>query len=209
VPQRAVVRRLAAALLSWRRPPDSGTRHAEHFGPALRAGRFVHDSRVVRRILLRVALFVLPGSVVWGLLPLVASRELGLVTVALYEQEGIDRGPVGYWAEPHLMLEPHLDTGPVLVTAAYRVPARNRRAFVAAMEAVRRARLRTGATRWVLFRDGEDPEQYVEVFVVPTWEEHLRQHELGGGDVAADERAVELAEGPPRVTHLLPPDSSD
>ena len=83
----------------------------------------MHDSRVVRRILLRVALFVLPGSVVWGLLLLVASRELGLVTVALDEQEGIDRGPVGYWAEPHLMLEPHPHTGPVLVTAAYRVPA--------------------------------------------------------------------------------------
>jgi len=163
------------------------------------------------------------GAFVWGQLTsftdlrttyLVAAAAMiaGTISVRwlpLYEQEGIDRGPVGYWAEPHLMLEPHLDTGPVLVTAAYRVPTRNRRAFVAAMEAVRRARLRTGATRWVLFRDGEDPEQYVEVFVVPTWEEHLRQHELGGGDVAADERAVELAEGPPRVTHLLPPDSSD
>ena len=63
----------------WRRRPESGTGHAERFGPALRAGgRYVRYSPVVRRILLRVLLFVLPGSVVWSLLPLVAARELGL-----------------------------------------------------------------------------------------------------------------------------------
>ncbi len=51
----------------------------ERFGPALRAGaRYVRHSRVVRRLLLRSALFVLPGTALWALLPLVASRLLGL-----------------------------------------------------------------------------------------------------------------------------------
>ena len=67
------------ALLRWRRPPQPGPSHPEHFGSALRAGgRYVRYSPVVRRLLARVLLFVLPGSVVWGLLPLVARQELGL-----------------------------------------------------------------------------------------------------------------------------------
>jgi MFS family permease len=339
----------AVVLLFWRRPPRSGAGPAERFGEALRAGeRFVRFSPPVRRILARIILFVLPGSVVWGLLPLVAEQELHMgpsgygallaalgvgaiagallmprirewltpnqlvvsasliygvallvvalvadpvvVTIALvaagaawmalvsrmnaalqlylpnwvrargfaiyqvvfaggqafgaflwgqvttwfdlrtaflaaavlllagavsvrwlplHPQEGTDRSPAIYWAEPHLMLEPDLEAGPVLVTLTYRVSGENAAAFVAAMEPVRLSRLSTGAIRWGLFRDGEDPGQFVEVYEVPTWEEHLRQHggRLTGGDKAAEEHAASLADGPPEVTHLLPADA--
>jgi hypothetical protein len=73
---------------------------------------------------------------------------------------------------------------------------------------VRGSRQRTGATRWGLFQDGEDPGKFVEVYQVPTWEEHLRQHEgrLTGSDEQAEERATALALGEPEVTHLLPAD---
>src|ERR1700731_823565 len=51
----------------------------ERFFSALRAGgRYVRYSPVVRRILLRAALFLFPASALWGLLPLVASRRLAL-----------------------------------------------------------------------------------------------------------------------------------
>src|SRR5215208_3159665 len=51
----------------------------ERFGSALVAGgRYIRHSRVVRRLLLRSLLFVVPGTVVWALLALVASRRLGL-----------------------------------------------------------------------------------------------------------------------------------
>jgi MFS family permease len=340
----------AYALLRWRRPPESGTAHAERFGPALRAGgRYVRYSPVVRRILLRVTLFVLPGSVVWGLLPLVARQELGLgadgyglllaalgvgaiagaflmprirarltpdelivaaglvygvalVVVALvpvpavvgavlvaaglawmtlvsrmnaalqlflpnwvrargfaayqvvfaggqalgallwgqvataaglraaylsaavlmiagvvsvrwlplHTREEIDQTPAGSWAEPHLMLQPHLDDGPVLVTAVYRVPEADAGAFTEAMAAVRRSRQRTGATRWGLFRDGAEPSKFVEVYLVPTWDEYLRQHEnrLTGSDEHDEASAIALASGPPVITHLLPAGSA-
>jgi MFS family permease len=341
----------AVALLVWRRPVQSGASHAERFGPALRAGeRYVRYSPVVRGLLVRVVLFVLPGSVVWGLLPLVAHQELGmgasgygillaalgvgaiagallmprirslltasqlivaagvtyglaLIVVALvpnrvavtavlvaaglawmtlvsrmnaslqlflpnwvrargfglyqvvfaggqaagallwgqvttwtslrtaylvaaavmllgtatvrwlpvHEQDGADRSPAIYWAEPHLMLQPHLDEGPVLVSAAYRVDGENHAAFTAAMRAVRGSRLRTGATRWGLFRDGADPDRFVEVYQVPTWEDHLRQHEgrLTGTDEKYEEAAEALAHGPAEVSHLLPADYAD
>ena len=68
---------LVAAL--WR--PSAGTtpQIPERFVSALRAGgRYVRYAPVVRRILLRAALFLVPASALWALLPLVASRHLGL-----------------------------------------------------------------------------------------------------------------------------------
>ena len=56
----------------------SGPRR-EHFVSALRAGgRYIWHEPVVRRILLRAILFVAPAMALWGLLPLIASRRLGL-----------------------------------------------------------------------------------------------------------------------------------
>jgi MFS family permease len=341
----------AVALLRWQRPAESADARPERFGPALRAGtRYVRHSPVVRRILLRAALFVVPGSAVWSLLPLVASDSLrmgasgygvllgalgvgavlgaallplvrdrlapnrlllaaGLVFAAamavvalvgnavavalalvpaglawmavissvnavmqlflpgwvrarglsvyqvvfaggqaigalawgalaeastlrtaylaaatlmaaaavtvrwwpLIDVAGVDRAPAAYWPEPHLILDPDPDGGPVLISAAYRVPAANRAAFVAAMQAVRRSRQRTGASRWGLFRDGEDPARFVEVYLVPSWEEHLRQHSgrLTGSDQAYERAAIALADGEPQITHLLPAASAD
>src|SRR5579859_7480792 len=54
-------------------------RFPERFLPALRAGgRYVRNAPVVRRVLLRAALFLVPGSSLWALLPLIATTRLGL-----------------------------------------------------------------------------------------------------------------------------------
>ncbi|GAA4589699.1 MFS family permease [Actinoplanes octamycinicus] len=341
----------AVALLRWRRPADRPAGRPEHFASALRAGgRFVRWSPVIRRILGRVLFFVLPGSVVWALVPLVARQELGmgasgygillaalgvgaiagallmprarrllrtnqmivvtgavqgvallvvaLVPVALavvpalvaagaawmmlvsrmnaamqlnlpnwvraralaiyqlvfaggqalgavawgqaaeafglrqtfgmaaglmlagtltvrrwpvHTHEDEDHAPAVFWPEPHLMLQPHLADGPILVSATYRVSGADPAAFVAAMQELRASRQRTGATQWGLFRDGADPARFVEVYLVATWEEHLRQHRgrLTGEDERIEERVIALADGPPEVRHLLPAEHSD
>jgi predicted MFS family arabinose efflux permease len=70
---------LAVALLVWRRPRTPSGNPRERFGPALRAGgRYVWHAPAVRRLLLRAVLFVVPAAALWALLPLVASRRLGL-----------------------------------------------------------------------------------------------------------------------------------
>ena len=70
---------LAVALLVWRRPQRPTERPKERFVPALRAGgRYVGHAPAVRRLLLRAGLFVVPAAALWALLPLVASRRLGL-----------------------------------------------------------------------------------------------------------------------------------
>jgi MFS family permease len=335
------------ALVLWRWRPSrvSGGSAPERFTAAVRSGgRYVRHSPVVRRILLRAALFLVPGSALWALLPLVASRHLGLgsggygvllgavgvgavagavllprlrarwsmnrllliagtvfagvlavltlgrseplvvvallpagvawVTVlssvnaamqlflpgwvrarglAVYQMvfagaqaagalvwgalsdlwglmpahltaaavmlagvatlrwwplrdtSGLSREPAVFWPEPHLVLEPDSLEGPVLVTASYPVHPDREAAFIEAMEAVRRTRLRTGAVRWGLFRDGAQPDRFVEAYLVPSWDEHLRQHtgRLTGADRALEERAQALADGPPQVSHLL------
>ena len=75
------------------------------------------------------------------------------------------------------------------------------------MVPVGRARRRTGARLWGLFRDVEDPECFLEAFTVANWTEHLRQHlERGTAmDRDAEEGARRLiAPGTaPRVRHLL------
>ncbi|MFC4242984.1 MFS transporter [Gryllotalpicola reticulitermitis] len=67
------------ALLAWRRETSPAGTGRERLGPALVAGlRYVANGPIVRRILLRSALFALPGSALWALLPEAAQAPLGL-----------------------------------------------------------------------------------------------------------------------------------
>ena len=336
---------LAVVVLRWAPAGRVSGDMPERFGPALRAGaRYVRHSRVVRRLLLRSALFVLPGTALWALLPLVASRLLGLgsggygvllgalgvgavagaivlprlltrvstsqmmftasvvyaaaeagvvfvsdlplavalllpagaawlavlstlgaatqvflpkwvrarglsmqqivfmggqavgallwgvaanyvglvpVFVAaaalmvlgaassaiwpLFDTAQLDRSTTVYWPEPQLMVEPDRDEGPVLITVTFTVPLENEQRFVQAMQRVQASRRRTGATRWNLYRDAAVPGRFMETFLVPSWDEHLRQHRqrLTGTDQDIEREALMLTTEPPEVTHLL------
>ena len=73
----------AVALFFWRGPEVDSESRRERFVPALRSGgRYVWHEPVVRRILLRVILFVAPAMALWTLLPLIASQRLGLGAAA-------------------------------------------------------------------------------------------------------------------------------
>ncbi|MFC6021756.1 MFS transporter [Plantactinospora solaniradicis] len=69
----------AFVLIRWRAGSARSVEVPERFTAALRAGgRYVRHSPIVQRLLLRALLFLIPGSALWALLPLVASRQLGL-----------------------------------------------------------------------------------------------------------------------------------
>lgn len=76
---------------------------------------------------------------------------------------------------------------------------------------MRLSRLRTGAIRWELYRAGETAHRFVETYIVPSSEEHLRQHHgrLTGADAAIDRKARALSDPPPTVVHLFPADPVD
>jgi quinol monooxygenase YgiN len=94
----------------------------------------------------------------------------------------------------------------VVVSITYTVREEHREGFVTAMEDVRSARQRTGAVRWGLYRSGETADRFVEVYELPSWDEHLRQHggRLTKADQVAELRALRHIEGAPEVSHLLP-----
>ena len=77
---------------------------------------------------------------------------------------------------------------------------------MAAMANVRESRLRTGATQWGLFRNGEHPGEFEEIFVVASWDEHLRQHteRMTATDFAYEAEAKALSATTPQTWHLLP-----
>jgi MFS family permease len=161
------------------------------------------------------------GALLWGLL----ANQVGLqpavlasgaavlagVVAGLFlcvpETGHLDPQPAVYWTDPQLAIEPEPDTGPVLVAVHFTVASERQADFLDAMNELRRSRLRTGATRWELYRDGEQPNQFVEAFRVPSWEEHLRQHEgrLTATDQAIEEAALAFSDPPAHADHLLPP----
>jgi MFS family permease len=332
-------------VAAWRPKVRSVPELPEHFVSALRAGaRYVLNSRIVRRMLLRTVVFVLPASVLWALLPLVATQHLALgaagyglflgavgigavlgalilsrlhqhfsdyaivaVSGAVYalalgllvtvpgtvaavllllpagagwmvvlsvvnsslqmvlpawirarglsvfqmilfgaqalgallwgaigdvfgvvpafliaalvllagvasfrwwpflDLSLIDTRTAPAWPEPELAIEPQPEGGPVVVENVYTIPSTQEAAFLDLMSHLRRSRMRTGATWWGLFRVGERGHKFVEMFSIPTWEEHLRQHRnrLTGRDATLDKEARALSEPPSRTSHLI------
>lgn len=98
------------------------------------------------------------------------------------------------------------DAGPALVTVEYDVAAEHQDAFVRAIRKYERIRRRDGAFRWGIYRDLENPDRYVETFLVDSWAEHLRQHERGThADKELEDRVQALVRGEPVVRHLVSP----
>ena len=159
------------------------------------------------------------GALLWGV---VASRA-GLVTTfliaaglmalgaasirlwPLIDTEEMGRAARVYWPEPQLLSPVDPDDGPVVVETTYTVLPEQQHAFLQAMSNVRLSRLRTGATNWGLFRQGETENVFVELFVVPSWQEHERQHaqRQTETDHAYQEQARTLSTTTPHTSHLL------
>jgi MFS family permease len=94
-----------AALVWWRRPPDTANELREHFAGALRAGlRYARASRELHRVIMRAMAYFLFASAIWALLPLVA-RDLLRGDAGFY---GLLLGAVGVGAIAGAILLPRL-----------------------------------------------------------------------------------------------------
>jgi MFS family permease len=70
---------VAAAVLAWRRSPESSPVGRERLMSALRSGgRYVAHTPAVRRVLVLSLLFVPAATALWAMLPVVAQRSLHL-----------------------------------------------------------------------------------------------------------------------------------
>jgi MFS family permease len=147
---------------------------------------------------LKAALLYSAGGLLLGLLAAIRYR------VILDEES--DLTPSLHWPEPHLILEPRPEHGPVLITVEYLIDPRRSGQFTQAMRALSVIRRRDGAIRWGLFQDTANPARFLETFIVETWIEHRRQHErMTVADRAMEEQAFSFHTGAdrPRVHHLI------
>jgi MFS family permease len=163
------------------------------------------------------------GAVLWGAIGdvlgvvpafLIAALVLlvGVATFRLwpfFDLSKIDTRTAPIWPEPELAIDPSLNGGPVMIENIYNIASAKEEAFLDVMSHLRRSRMRTGATSWGLFRVGETGHKFVEMFSMPSWEEHLRQHRyrLTGNDATFDKEARALSDPPSRTSHLIGVDS--
>jgi MFS family permease len=118
----------------------------------------------------------------------------------------VDVTPVS-WAMPELQVPPAALDGPVLISIEWIVDPANVGDFAAAMEPVRRQRLRDGGYSWGLFHDLATPGRMIESFMVSTWAEHERQHHrhIVEDDVEQAPARAFLVDGGPVVNHFVTP----
>jgi MFS family permease len=160
------------------------------------------------------------GSALWGamadrfgtapaLWAAAGGMVLGLAAtwrIHLPSGEGLNLAPSRQWPAPRVASDLELESGPVLITIEYRIDPERAAEFMAAMQDLRRIRLRDGSLQWGLFNDADVPERWTEVFLVETWVEHLRQHErvtVADEDVRLRVGSFHVGERPPEVRHLV------
>jgi MFS family permease len=164
------------------------------------------------------------GSAAWGG---VAQREgirlalvcsgfgtLGSVILTLFARlpdSTADLTPWNHWRMPVIVKEvgAELLEGPVLVTIEYFVVSGQEAEFIEAIRKYARTRRRDGAYQWGIYRDTEVANRFVEIFLVHSWAEHLRQHERQTkADREVEQRVYGYVAGEPKVRHLLYADST-
>ena len=98
------------------------------------------------------------------------------------------------------------DSGPVMVRIGYRIAAGDQAEFYRLMQDMRRIRLRDGAYFWEIFLDPDHPGHLIEVFVVNSWLDRLRQQQratLADQNLRRQIRALHQGPEPPTVDYLI------
>jgi MFS family permease len=160
------------------------------------------------------------GSWVWGLAAEAHGTQptLALVAVVLAFGAAIglrlplpDRSadnldPLNRWKMPPVALDLRGRSGPVVIMVEYIIREADTHRFLDAMTDRRRIRLRDGARQWELLRDTERPEEWMESFHVPTWDDYVRHNmrttkaDAGVGDTI---RALHAGAEPPKVHRMV------
>ena len=164
------------------------------------------------------------SSPIWGAIATVTSLPTAMLISAAVALAGLvtmlrfpltlpsaaDLERSGHWESPQVSRAINPDDGPVVITIEYFIPEARSAEFAAAMQPVAQTRWRDGAISWTLARCTENPRRWLEVFVVESWAEHLRQHDrVTHGDRKVQDHARSFHEPTsgeperPRVSHFI------
>ncbi|MEM7654429.1 MAG: MFS transporter, partial [Pseudomonadota bacterium] len=164
------------------------------------------------------------GSLIWGQIASVFSVQDAYLYAAggliigiplswrskLGQGEKLDLAPAMSWPEPIVAHE--IDDvgarGPVCVTIEYMIDQTDTESFLTLMMQMRKSRFRDGAVEWGIFEDTENPDLWLESFLVPTWDEHLRQHQrttVEDEKIHASVWGLHKGTQGPKVRHFIAP----
>jgi MFS family permease len=135
-----------------------------------------------------------------------AIASIGLVFLFRLPDAALDLSPGIHWRVPTIAggILTKNDPRPVLVTVEYVIPGERQAEFQMLMDQYGLTRRRDGASRWEIFRDVETNDRYLEVFLVSSWAEHLRQHDRQTiADQELEGKIRQCAASEPTVRHLL------
>lgn len=106
---------------------------------------------------------------------------------------------------------PEVAGGPILVLKTWIVDDERLDEFFAVMRVARVIRLRTGAFRWRLYRNVDDPNRLTEMYLVRSWPQHLRQERRLDSEAVTVLRHAETLDrdGAPFVRHLAAVDVTE
>jgi hypothetical protein len=105
----------------------------------------------------------------------------------------------------------HMSGGPVMVVTTWVIRHAELAEFLDLMDRLRLVRLRTGAYRWRLYRNAEDPHRMTEVMVLSSWRDHIRQHQRIDAEAVAVIQAAAAfdRDGGPVTRHLVAVEVAD
>ena len=118
----------------------------------------------------------------------------------------VNLDPANRFNAPALRLNLKARSGPIMVMVDWEIPPEKTDDFLALMAERRRFRRRDGARQWVLLRDLENPDIWVESYHVATWVDYLRHNQRRtASDATNFDRLMELHRGPdrPRVHRMI------
>lgn len=162
------------------------------------------------------------GAIVWGQIATLASIKVALLVAALGlglgifatrgfvvgQGEALDLSPASAWPQAPALNEGQSDDRAAMVIVEYRIDPPDQKAFLGLLVAFSKERMRDGATRWDITQSVEAPELWIETFHLPSWSEHLAQHDrVTRSDRGLQEeiKALDHHDDGPLVRHYLKP----
>ncbi|MEM1428545.1 MAG: MFS transporter [Pseudomonadota bacterium] len=164
------------------------------------------------------------GSVVWGQVATATSIRTALIVAAaglvfgilatrrfkVGQAESADLSPAALWPEAPPLTDRQAPDRRAMVTVEYEVLDTQTEAFLETLFSFSQERMRDGATQWFIHESVETPGLWVESFLLPSWSEHLEQHQrVTRGDADLQERLqrFDIREGGPVVRHYIAPNT--
>jgi MFS family permease len=122
--------------------------------------------------------------------------------------------PLDSWRPPHTLLNIQGRSGPIAIMIEYKIREEDTDAFLDAMNERKRIRRRDGARNWELLRDTEHPDEWMEMFHVPTWNDYVRHNQRrthADAGIGQKINGLHAGDTPPKVHRMIvrPTDTSD